>query len=179
MERKKAKFDFRLMNSLGQLKDEEFKIAYFILNSIGMNDGKRTKIYRAVMAEWAGKSEKTISRITDKLNEQGIIKKDLVSDGVKTSNYYSYPCPKTEQNLDTDVHQSTSKLDTDVPLNKRYKSDKIEKMNNIEKMDNIEKELDIDFFEKPIVEKREVPDEETLAEYLERTQGHKSKSLYY
>lgn len=141
-----AKFDFRLMNSLGHLKDEEFKIAYFILNTIGMNNGKRTKIFRAVIAEWAGKSEKTISRITDKLNELGIIKKDLVSDGIKTSNYYSNVCPQTEQNLDTDGQQNDENLDTDVPLNKSNKSNKNYKMQKSNKMQNSNKIAEAEVF---------------------------------
>lgn len=120
----KAKFDFELMNSLGHLKDEEFKVAYYILNTIGMSKDKHPKIYRAVLADMCGKSERTISRITDRLDELGVIKKDVVSDGNKKYNYYSNPRQKTEQNYVTD--------DTFNKSDKMNKSDKTDKSDKTE-----------------------------------------------
>lgn len=146
----KTKFDFRLMNSLGTLSDEEFKVAYFILNTIGMNGGKRTKIFRAVLSELTGKSERTISRITDKLNEKGIIKKDLVSNGVKTSNYYSLSVTKNEVKLDNGKQKTEEILVTGDTLNKRNKNNNIDKNDNIEKSNNIEKSEIEREFELPI-----------------------------
>lgn len=108
MDRKKGKFDFKLMTSLGKLNDEQFKVMFFVLNTINLNGGGRTKIYRAVLADICGKSERTISRITDKLAEQGLIVKDSVSDGSKLYNYYSIPHQKTKQNLVTDDRVNTS-----------------------------------------------------------------------
>ena len=135
----KAKFDFELMNSLGHLKDEEFKVAYYILNTIGMSSDGHPKIYRAVLADLCDKSERTISRITDRLNELGIIKKDVVSDGKSKYNYYSNPRQETERNLDTDDTSSAQKRVTDDTFNKSNKIYKNKKINKIQKTDNSEK----------------------------------------
>lgn len=95
----KARFKFEIMNNLGTvLQDEEFKVAYFILNRLALEDTNRVKIYRAMLADLTGKSERTISRITDKLDEKGIIKKDTVSDSKNRYNYYSIH-PNIEQQL--------------------------------------------------------------------------------
>ena len=138
-----SKFDFELMNSLGHLKDEEFKVAYYILNTIGMSKDKHPKIYRAVLADLCNKSERTISRITDRLNELGIIKKDVVSDGKSKYNYYSNPRQKTRQNLDTDDTSSAQKRVTDDTFNKSnntYKNKKNYKTNNSDKSDKLVEE---------------------------------------
>lgn len=131
----KAKFDFELMNSLGHLKDEEFKVAYYILNTIGMSKDKHPKIYRAVLADLCDKSERTISRITDRLNDLGVIKKDVVADGKNKYNYYSNPRQKMEQNSATDDTESTQKRVTDDTFNK---SNKMNKNNKTDKSDKTE-----------------------------------------
>lgn len=136
----KAKFDFELMNSLGHLKDEEFKVAYYILNTIGMSKDKHPKIYRAVLADMCGKSERTISRITDRLDELGVIKKDVVSDGNKKYNYYSNPRQKTEQNYVTDDTESTQKRVTDDTFNKSNKMNKSDKTDKSDKTETDEME---------------------------------------
>ena len=84
----------------GCISDEQFKVLYFIYNTIAMNadDSGYAKIYRAVLADLTGKSERTISRITDKLVEQGLIIKHNVSDGSKLYNYYCIPRQETTQN---------------------------------------------------------------------------------
>lgn len=84
----------------GCISDEQFKVLYFIYNTIAMNadDSGYAKIYRAVLADLTGKSERTISRITDKLVEQGLIIKHNVSDGSKLYNYYCIPRHETTQN---------------------------------------------------------------------------------
>lgn len=84
----------------GCISDEQFKVLYFIYNTIAMNadDSGYAKIYRAVLADLTGKSERTISRITDKLVEQGLIIKHNVSDGSKLYNYYCIPRQETAQN---------------------------------------------------------------------------------
>lgn len=97
----KVKTD-KMLSRLGQLNDEQFKVLFFIYNTINLNSDNtnRVKIYRAVLADLTGKSERTISRITDKLAEQGLIIKDCVSDGSKLYNYYSLPVTKKEEKLD-------------------------------------------------------------------------------
>lgn len=94
----------KMLSQLGRLNDEQFKVLFFIYNSINLNSDhtNRVKIYRAVLADLTGKSERTISRITDILEEKGLIIKDSVSDGTKLYNYYGIPKQKTEGNLVTD-----------------------------------------------------------------------------
>lgn len=124
----KAKFKFEIMNALGAiLQDEEFKVAYYILNRLALEDTNRVKIYRAMLADLTGKSERTISRITDKLDEKGIIKKDIVSDSKNRYNYYSIH-PNIEQQLAQnddklghEKQETTPNLVTDDRFNKKEK----------------------------------------------------------
>lgn len=127
----KAKFKFEIMNALGAiLQDEEFKVAYYILNRLALEDTNRVKIYRAMLADLTNKSERTISRITDKLDEKCIIKKDTVSDSKNRYNYYSIH-PNIEQSIaqnDTKLgHQeqeTTLNSVTDDRFNKKEKKNK-------------------------------------------------------
>lgn len=99
----------KVLSQLGKLNDEQFKVLFFIYNSINMNSDKtnRVKIYRAVLADLTGKSERTISRITDKLVEQGLIVKDNVSDGSKLYNYYGLPSmTKNNQKVDNEKQKT-------------------------------------------------------------------------
>lgn len=127
----KARFKFEVMNALGAiLQDEEFKVAYYILNRLALEDTNRTKIYRAMLADLTGKSERSISRITDKLDEKGIIKKDTVSDSKNRYNYYSIH-PNIEQSiaqnnakLGHEEQETTPNLVTDDRFNKKEKNNK-------------------------------------------------------
>lgn len=124
----KAKFKFEIMNALGAiLQDEEFKVAYYILNRLALEDTNRVKIYRAMLADLTGKSERSISRITDKLDEKGIIKKDTVSDSKNRYNYYSIH-PNIEQSIAQNddklghkEQETTPNLVTDDRFNKKEK----------------------------------------------------------
>ena len=51
----------KMLSQLGRLNDEQFKVLFFIYNSINLNSDKtnRAKIYRAVLADLTGKSERT------------------------------------------------------------------------------------------------------------------------
>lgn len=110
----KVKTD-KMLSKLGQLNDEQFKVLFFIYNSINLNSDNtnRVKIYRAVLADLTGKSERTISRITDKLAEQGLIIKDCVSDGSKLYNYYGIPTSEKEEKVDNEKQKTVSNLVTD------------------------------------------------------------------
>ena len=127
----KAKFKFEIMNALGAiLQDEEFKVAYYILNRLALEDTNRVKIYRAMLADLTNKSERSISRITDKLDEKGIIKKDTVSDSKNRYNYYSIH-PNIEQSivqnnakLGHKEQETTPNLVTDDRFNKKEKNNK-------------------------------------------------------
>lgn len=143
----KARFKFEIMNSLGTiLQDEEFKVAYYILNRLALEDTNRVKIYRAMLADLTGKSERTISRITDKLDEKGIIKKDTVSDSKNRYNYYSIH-PNIEQQLSQnddklghEEQETTSNLVTDDRFNKKEK--KYNNKRNIKEKKDEEIELE-------------------------------------
>ena len=127
----KAKFKFEIMNALGALtKDEEFKVAYYILNRLALEDTNRVKIYRAMLADLTNKSERTISRITDKLDEKEIIKKDTVSDSKNRYNFYSIH-PNIEQTITQNkskqchtLQETTPNLVTDDRFNKNNKKEK-------------------------------------------------------
>ena len=143
----KAKFKFEIMNALGAiLQDEEFKVAYYILNRLALEDTNRVKIYRAMLADLTGKSERTISRITDKLDEKGIIKKDTVSDSKNRYNYYSIH-PNIEQQLTQndeklgyEKQETTPNLVTDDRFNKKEK--KYKNKRNIKEKEIEESELE-------------------------------------
>ena len=115
MEKIKVKTD-KMLAKLGQLNDEQFKVLFFIYNTINLKHDESnfgTKIYREVLADLTGKSVRTISRITDKLVEQGLIVKNCASDGTKLYNYYSIPRQKTSSNLVIDETETTQNLVTD------------------------------------------------------------------
>lgn len=119
----KVKTD-KMLSRLGQLNDEQFKVLFFIYNTINLNSDNtnRVKIYRAVLADLTGKSERTISRITDKLAEQGLIIKDCVSDGSKLYNYYSLPVTKKEEKLDNRKPKTEENLVTDDTFKRTLKN---------------------------------------------------------
>lgn len=110
----KVKTD-KMLSKLGQLNDEQFKVLFFIYNTLNLNSDNtnRVKIYRAVLADLTGKSVRTISRITDILDEKGLIVKDDVSDGSKLYNYYSLPVTKNEEKIDNEKQKTDEKMVTD------------------------------------------------------------------
>ena len=188
----KVKTD-KMLSQLGHLNDEQFKVLFFIYNSINLNSDhtNRVKIYRAVLADLTGKSERTISRITDKLAEQGLIIKDNVSDGSKLYNYYGLPTSKKEEKVDIELqkteenlvtggrvkeHERTVKnLKENKSILKDIKEDKVELkelINNTEsKQFNINCSIPIEEekeFEKKCSIEENIPEEESLSEYLAR-----------
>lgn len=183
----KAKFNFEIMNGLGAiLQDEEFKVAYYILNRLALENTKRVKIYRAMLADLTNKSERTISRITDKLDEKGIIKKDVVSDSKNRYNYYSIH-PEIEQSMTKNneklghtKQETTPNLVTDDTFNKKEKNNNIYKKENINKKENDKIEdnnrLFLEICEEPLKEK--APDEEDLRDYLRRTKQISTQRTY-
>ena len=147
----------KMLSQLGHLNDEQFKVLFFIYNSINLNSDNtnRAKIYRAVLADLTGKSERTISRITDILARKGLIIKDCVSDGSKLYNYYSIPKQKIEGNLVTDDR---------VKVQKELESTKKNIKEQKEVKVDIKKEFETVCEEQLVT----VPDEEDLADYLRR-----------
>lgn len=139
----KARFKFEIMNNLGTiLQDEEFKVAYYILNRLALEDTNRVKIYRAMLADLTGKSERTISRITDKLDEKGVIKKDTVSDSKNRYNYYSiHPnieqlMTQNDEKLGHEEQETTPNLVTDDRFNKNKTIIKIKKEKELKEKDD-------------------------------------------
>lgn len=143
----------KMLSQLGHLNDEQFKVLFFIYNSINLNSDhtNRAKIYRAVLADLTGKSERTISRITDKLAEQGLIIKDCVSDGTKLYNYYGIPKQKIEGNLVTDDRVKEQK-----------ELERTEK--NLKEQKRMKREFETACDEQVVT----VPSEEDLGDYLRR-----------
>lgn len=149
------------MNKAVELTDgNEFRLLYVIANTISLKKEGHTKIYREMLADKLNLSTKQISRLTNSLVEKGLLKKDLVSENGKTVCYYSL-------NLDKSEKKSTTKLDKNVPLNKREKEViKEKRVNKIEKEEKTEIEREFETVcEEQLVT---VPDEEDLADYLRR-----------
>ena len=149
------------MNKAVELTDgNEFRLLYVIANTISLKKEGHTKIYRDMLADKLNLSTKQISRLTNSLVEKGLLKKDLVSENGKTVCYYSL-------NLDKSENKSTTKLDKNVPLNKREKEViKEKRVNKIEKEEKTEIEREFETVcEEQLVT---VPDEEDLADYLRR-----------
>lgn len=71
-------------------KPNEFVVAFFLVNTMMMEKKDRIKIYRGNLADLCNMSERNISRITERLNQIGIIQKELIGDAEKkkTYNYY-------------------------------------------------------------------------------------------
>lgn len=146
------------MNKAVEMTDgNEFRLLYVIANTMSLKKEGHTKIYRDMLADKLNLSTKQITRLTNSLVEKGLLKKDLVSENGKTVCYYSL-------NLDKSGLKSTSKVDKNVPLNKR---------NNIEKneiRENKKEKVDMRREFKTVCEEQlvTVPDEEDLASYLKR-----------
>lgn len=163
----------KMLSQLGRIGDEQFKVLFFIYNSINLNSDhtNRVKIYRAVLADLTGKSERTISRITDQLVEKGLIIKDNVSDGSKLYNYYSIPKHIIEGNLVIDDSKTDAIPVTDGRVKgpertlKNMKGPKEQK----EEKELKEKDCEIE------LEEEIVPDEEDLSQYLARMKRMKER----
>jgi hypothetical protein len=91
MERKIEQCSLALIGRLPQIcKPNEFMVAYFIINTMSIEKKDRIKIYRGKLADLCNMTERNISRITERLNQIGIIQKELIGDAEKkkTFNYY-------------------------------------------------------------------------------------------
>jgi DNA-binding MarR family transcriptional regulator len=129
----KQMINLGFMNYAVELTDgNEFRLLYVIANTISLKKEGHTKIYRDMLADRLNLSTKQITRLTDSLVEKGLLKKDLVSENSKTVCYYSL-------NLDKIGKKTSSKVDKNVPLNKkekevikRIKENKIEKEQKVD-----------------------------------------------
>lgn len=101
-ERKIEETSLSIISKLPQiLKPNEFVVAFFIINTMALNKKDRVRIYRGVLSDLCNMSERNISRITDRLNEIGIIEKQLIGDAEKkkTYNFFNINWQKTEEFL--------------------------------------------------------------------------------
>lgn len=160
----------KMLSQLGRIGDEQFKVLFFIYNTINLNSdhNNRAKIYRAVLADLTGKSERTITRITDQLVEKGLIVKDYVSDGTKLYNYYSIPKQLLEENLVINDNKTEANLVTYGRVKgpeRTLKNIKEQKESKELKVKDCEIEL----------EEEIVPDEEDLSQYLARMKRMKER----
>lgn len=123
--------NLKFLNKAVELTEgNEFRVLYTIANTISLKKEGRTRIYREMLSDKLGLSTKQISRLTNSLEEKGLLRKDLISNGDKTVCFYSL-------NLDIIDQKTTLNEDKNVPLNKRekdlIKEKRINKRNKMEK----------------------------------------------
>lgn len=100
MERNIKKSSLKIFTRLPQIcKPNEFMVAFFIINTMAIEGNDRIKMYRGKLADLCNMSERNISRLTDSLNQLGIIQKELIGDAEKkkTYNYYRLNWEKIEE----------------------------------------------------------------------------------
>lgn len=128
--------NLKFLNKAVELTDgNEFRVLYTIANTISLKKEGRTRIYREMLSDMLGLSTKQITRLTNSLEEKGLLRKDLISNGDKTVCYYSL-------NLDIIDQKSTLNEDKNVPLNKRekelIKEKRVNNRNKSEKEENVD-----------------------------------------
>ena len=153
--------NLKFLNKAVELTDgNEFRVLYTIANTISLKKEGRTRIYREMLSDMLGLSTKQITRLTNSLEEKGLLRKDLISNGDKTVCYYSL-------NLDIIDQKSTLNEDKNVPLNKREKELIKEKRTN--NRNKIEKEEKVD-----VKTKFKTECNEDFKEALKSTEGNEN-----
>lgn len=142
METKIEKCSLSIITRLPQIcKPNEFMVAFFIINTMSIEKKDRIKMYRGELADLCNMSERNISRMTDSLNNIGIIQKELIGDAEKkkTFNYYRLNWQKIDEILAEIVNENDSFLPKLSGLKnerikefkkKRIKEDKNERIEN-------------------------------------------------
>lgn len=132
-------------------KPNQFMVAYFIINEMAIKKMDRVKIYRGKLADDCNMSERNITRITNSLNDVGIIQKDFIGDAekAKTFNYYRLNWQKIDEFLARiDEEDDVSLPELSHLENKRnieYKNKRnIEKIELYNNKNNIEEKEKID-----------------------------------
>lgn len=169
MTRKIEKCSLTIINKLSIiLKSNEYHVASQIINRMAMNKKDKVKLFRGSLAYYCNMSERNITRITDKLNEKGIIEKQLIGDAEKkkTFNIYCINWDKLFKILAkiddycTEIEENSAQ---NVRLNELYENNEI-----------IEKNEILENFEKKEENEIEDIDEELLKEYEKAIE----KSIY-
>lgn len=109
-----------LVSALETTNGNEFKCLFIIANTLSLKNESRTRIYREMLCDKMNLTPKQITRLTNSLEEKGLIKKDIVSNGVRKVTYYSL-C------TDKNVHENGRLSDKNVPFNNKKKEEKKEK----------------------------------------------------
>ena len=96
--------NLKLLNTaLGEVSGDEFKVLYFIANTLSMKKEGSTRIYRELIADRLGwldddKSKyalNKVSKITESLVKKGyLVKNEVYSSPTKSVIYYSLPSAK-------------------------------------------------------------------------------------
>lgn len=127
MEKKIEKNSLAIISKLPQIcKPNEFMVAYFIINSMAIEKSDRIKLYRGQLADLCNMSERNISRITESLNQLGIITKDLVGDAEKKKTYNYYRLNWTK--IDEFFAESGNEEGTFLPELSGLKNERIEEV---------------------------------------------------
>ena len=162
--------NLRFLNAaIGKVSSDEFAVLYVIANNPKLQREGRVRLYREQIADMVGwlndkRPEyglKKVTKVTNSLEENGWLKKDVVFETTQKSvNYYRLntqkigeKCTSSEQKIDEKLPTSTQKS---IPLNKTIKEDKKRnKTNNNNNTDN----------------SKELSDEEILAMLEEKKQN--------
>ena len=166
MEKKIEQYSLTLIGRLPQIcKPNEFMVAYFIINTMSLKKSDRIKIYRGQLADQCNMSERNISKITEQLNNIGIIQKELIGDAEKkkTFNYYRL----NWQFIDEFFAQFDNEECTFLPKCSGLKNKRIEEIKEKEELKEI-KELKKEKKQFKIICKNEKIEENTEETYEDK-----------
>ena len=135
----------KIVSSIGkEVNGDEFKVFFYICNTLNLNKTTEMEINRARIAELAGwwnedrpkYSMNKVSKITASLVEKGLIKKRILFDKetTKRTNLYSIPLSNDGKHLKKDVEKS------ETLVSKNRASNNINNMNKINNMNTNEYE---------------------------------------
>ena len=155
-----------LNKALGTVSPQAFTVLYYICNNLNLNNTTRAEFDRYDIARRLGliydgirSTKKQLDKITkwiEELEEKGFVKRDVIFD--KSTGKRTLFCAITEQFITSFEHTSVPKNDEKVPKTgvtiKHIKQESIESKQSTESS-----------------QRKKAPDEESLEEYLKRTQG--------
>ena len=107
METKIEKCSLSIITRLPQIcKPNEFMVAFFIINTMSIEKKDRITMYRGELADLCNMSERNISRLTDSLNNIGVIQEELIGDAEKKKTIEQLDDPEnTKAALRTEISE--------------------------------------------------------------------------
>lgn len=133
--------NYEFMNyAVAHTDGNEFRVLYFIANTLRMKNANRCRIYNEVISDYLNMDKRTVMRMTKKLEEKGLIKKDLIYDeNGKSKVLYSLNYDVLSDKVGTDdalildktVTDNALILDRTVTLNSNIYKNKKKIYNNI------------------------------------------------